>query len=578
MRLFFYFLIFNLSVSQNYNSLSLDRHLKYLADKGVIDESNISFLKNSPLTKQDTIQLMYKILKNLDIKKANIEDISLIETILSDMSRYVSSLKSFNESTSRDISKLKKNIVILESQIEDFKKFSAAFEERISKNENNISKYILFDSNNIQKFIFESDIFCYIDLGTSNYCPENSFLLLKDDYKDRQISKNISKDLFNYGFGVTLSNGRFFISYSKDLFFNERFNSIIFKYENENPKYEPIFLATYGIDSNIKFSKGKNFIVSKQFLNEHYSLIANFQHINLAVTWSPKLYEVKEKKYFAKDVSINYIMNIKSFNFEIFAFSPFETNEGFTNIELSLDIPIIVKNLVINGGLNGYGGKIYEKKEGLITTGYRGFILKYFLTAYYDNKYLDSYFKLDIKENDSNKDYKYEKHLTAFLNYFLNENINFNANVYFNLGTLELDRYSVSIEVKNDFYKIQIFKNTLHRDTSRVNFSKDPFDLYALKIYVKYLGFITETYLSTDLLLKDKLSFYFNLEYDISAFTLGLRLFTFSTTNIFLDSNNRAINSFDEFNKLLILGNEYGETNYLINKFFFRASVRFNLR
>ena len=134
MLIFIFFFSFLNAFSVSKELSNLDKHLEYLSERGVIDSTHVSFIKNNNLTKKDSIFYFYKVLKVVDRDKATKEDLEVLESIVADISEYINEFKLELESNDSKFKSYSRQFEDTLDKVEEYEKTLHDLEEELSKN------------------------------------------------------------------------------------------------------------------------------------------------------------------------------------------------------------------------------------------------------------------------------------------------------------------------------------------------------------------------------------------------------------------------------------------------------------
>lgn len=262
-----------ISIFSNAISVSgdrLDKYLEYLHSRGVIDESNISFAKNSSLNKEDIFFYLYKIFKNLDINKASNVDLNIIEQMVADLSEYVNKIKFKSKEQEKNFTEMKKDLEDLKSLLESNRAEREQLEDSLEILKNKFIESIDEDSNRLRYFIksnvvrVDASYFHFlkdIKLNEHSYSIDLSFenkfgkLSLKRDMFLKDVL-NLNYKFSSDKFKVTFNSSNLkkaFRSSTRDIFFttltkNNDYKGASIFFDRDDLK---LFLISSELDSSV---------------------------------------------------------------------------------------------------------------------------------------------------------------------------------------------------------------------------------------------------------------------------------------------------------------------------------------
>tara|TARA_Y100001935_G_scaffold246318_1_gene240861 strand:- start:2008 stop:3522 length:1515 start_codon:yes stop_codon:yes gene_type:complete len=247
---------------------NLDKHLEYLSERGVIDSTHVSFIKNNNLTKKDSIFYFYKVLKVVDRDKATKEDLEVLESIVADISEYINEFKLELESNDSKFKSYSRQFEDTLDKVEEYEKTLHDLEEELSKLREVVEKSIDYDKNNLRKFLKKVDV----SLGlkgafgksklSSKYVYEIDLNMKIDgDFKVRAYNSNFQSFTSLYTFTSTTELGNLnfhspkykkaFVSPTKEIFL-EIFDKFGLGFYNDSFQSYVLF-PSEGSDEDINF-------------------------------------------------------------------------------------------------------------------------------------------------------------------------------------------------------------------------------------------------------------------------------------------------------------------------------------
>lgn len=198
------FLFFSLSRISSASDSNLDKYLSYLSDKGIVDEAQVSFIRNNVVTKVDSIYYLYKILKTVDEAKANIEDLQILESLVLDVFENFESLNlslKQRESFEKEFGvKIEEIISSLERKRDRISSIENSLKELTEK----VDKNIDYEKNALRRFLKNNTLSIEPSVFVSLYSKNSDYIFF-----------NIDSSIIGEGFKATSSfnSNDYFLSF-----------------------------------------------------------------------------------------------------------------------------------------------------------------------------------------------------------------------------------------------------------------------------------------------------------------------------------------------------------------------------
>lgn len=263
---------------------NINKHLKYLVDKNIVEESHISFIEKNDLNKEDIIYYLQKIVKVIDRDKAKQEDLYIVENIIGDISEYISEFKKEMSSNSNKIEDFEKKIDELTNVVEGYKSEKEALIEKIDSLKKKIDDNIGEDFSNIKSFLAKWDVKWTGKGILSLYSDKNNTLsyfsdltIHNDGITISALNNNFVKDsdIYSAEIDILSSNIYFHSTNFKKAFFSLT-KSQSFTTYGDNNKFDKIGTGIYFYGTDIYISnKDKEYISIINFGSKYFDLFSN---------------------------------------------------------------------------------------------------------------------------------------------------------------------------------------------------------------------------------------------------------------------------------------------------------------